>query len=138
MKLLSILPLSFLLVPFVANAELRTVEVFYDSASKLPLSEVDGIMPNAYQLSNSKHLLADINKRIPNNFEDAKIVAKDLFNQQEGKSAIKALVDSYQSIGKAYQYGLTKLPAVVINGRFVVYGTTDVKSALILWRNNEA
>lgn len=44
----------------------------------------------------------------------------------------QALINAYQGINKAWQLGVTKLPAVVVNGRYVVYGMSDVNQAIQL------
>lgn len=44
----------------------------------------------------------------------------------------QALINAYQGVNKAWQLGITKLPAVVVNERYVVYGVSDVNQAMQL------
>lgn len=42
----------------------------------------------------------------------------------------QSLVQSYLQVVKAWQLGVVKVPAVVVDGRYVVYGQPDVQKAL--------
>jgi integrating conjugative element protein (TIGR03757 family) len=50
----------------------------------------------------------------------------------EGDSLNRRLSAAYQGVVEAWSLGILKLPAVVVDGRFVVYGDTDVAHALSL------
>lgn len=47
------------------------------------------------------------------------------------------LESAWKGLGKATTYGLTRYPAVVINGEYVVYGVS-VNTAVNQWRNSHA
>ncbi len=42
----------------------------------------------------------------------------------------KRIGQAYQAVADAYLLGVAKLPAVVIDGRYVVYGDADTRRAL--------
>jgi len=49
---------------------------------------------------------------------------------QGGASLQQRLREAYQSITDAWSLGITTLPAVVVEQRYVVYGETDLDKAL--------
>jgi integrating conjugative element protein (TIGR03757 family) len=50
----------------------------------------------------------------------------------EGGQVSRRLSLAYQSVVEAWRVGILKVPAVVVDGRFVVYGDTDIAHALSL------
>lgn len=50
--------------------------------------------------------------------------------QDGGTSLQRRLADAYQGVTDAWSLGVTKIPAVVVDRRYVVYGETDVSRAL--------
>jgi integrating conjugative element protein (TIGR03757 family) len=73
-----------------------------------------------------KELSADL----PTNIDDAERVAKERLNSPDGARKIEELSQAYQALMQAWQMGVSKIPAVVVNGQFVVYGQSDVQQAL--------
>lgn len=50
---------------------------------------------------------------------------------QDGGAALqRRLADAYQGVTDAWSLGVTKIPAVVVDRRYVVYGETNVSRAL--------
>ncbi|HGM9972055.1 TPA: TIGR03757 family integrating conjugative element protein, partial [Proteus mirabilis] len=41
-----------------------------------------------------------------------------------------ALRQAYQGVIQAWELGVTRLPAVVVDAQWVVYGTTDIEQAV--------
>lgn len=52
--------------------------------------------------------------------------------RSDGGALSRRLSDAYQGVVEAWNLGVLKLPAVVVDGRFVVYGDADVVHALSL------
>ncbi|MCP1107762.1 TIGR03757 family integrating conjugative element protein [Serratia nevei] len=50
--------------------------------------------------------------------------------QAGGPALQRRLADAYQGVAKAWSLGVTKVPAVVVDHRYVVYGEPDVAQAL--------
>lgn len=50
--------------------------------------------------------------------------------QDGGAPLQRRLADAYQGVTDAWSLGVTKIPAVVVDRRYVVYGETDVSRAL--------
>jgi len=73
-------------------------------------------------------------KKFPR-FANNETTAKGQFDKwratTEGQRAVNSMKSSYAPYLKAAQYELTQLPAIVFEkGRYVVYGTYDIKQAL--------
>jgi integrating conjugative element protein (TIGR03757 family) len=49
-----------------------------------------------------------------------------------GAALQQRFADAYQGVTYAWSLGITKIPAVVINGRYVVYGVSDVNRAVAM------
>lgn len=122
----------------IANAHPDKIEVFYDGdsgvISKVNIDRVEVIY---YQLDKASLLQAEINKKLPSTLEQASSFINKYKNSDEGKQKIKAIVESYQWVGRAYSLGVTKLPAVVIDERLVIYGTTNVNLGLLMWEKHQ-
>ena len=50
--------------------------------------------------------------------------------QDGGTPLQQRLADAYQGVIDAWSLGITRIPAVVVDRRYVVYGETDVSRAL--------
>nr|WP_084360474.1 TIGR03757 family integrating conjugative element protein [Hydrogenophaga palleronii] len=50
--------------------------------------------------------------------------------QQGGQPLQKRMRDAYQGVADAWSLGITTLPAVVVDQRYVVYGESDLDKAL--------
>ncbi|SUD61839.1 integrating conjugative element protein [Ectopseudomonas oleovorans] len=50
--------------------------------------------------------------------------------QDGGTPLQQRLADAYQGVTDAWSLGITRIPAVVVDRRYVVYGETDVSRAL--------
>lgn len=121
-----------------SDVEPKTIEVFYDySAGKVAEIEIVGVELSYYQLDEPVSLQDEISKVLPTNLEDATIFMGQYAASEVGKNKIQKIVDGYQGVGRAYGLGVTKLPAVVVDGRYVVYGTTDVNDVLRIWKNKQ-
>ena len=63
------------------------------------------------------------------------VIASPAFRQNQ-----QALAASYAGVARAWSLGLEKVPAVVFDDKWVVYGTTDVVAAqakLSAWREKQ-
>jgi len=113
----------------------KKIEVFYDhSAGNVFEVEMAGIDLVYYQLDKPVGLQNEISKKLPTNLDDAAAFMSRYANSEEGKKQLQAIVDGYQGVGRAYGLGVTKLPATVIDERYVVYGTTDVNQVLRIYQ----
>ncbi len=118
-----------------ASTQPKKIEVFYDhSSGSVVETDISGVELVYYRLDKPSSLQGEINNLLPNNLDDAAAFMSRYANSSEGKRQIQAIVDGYQGVGRAYGLGVSKLPATVIDERYVVYGTTDVAKALEIWK----
>lgn len=118
----------------IASTQPKKIEVFYDySTGNVSEVEVLGIGVIYYQMAKPAGLQGEISKKLPTTLDDAAAFMSRYANSEEGKKQLQAIVEGYQGVGRAYGLGVTKLPAIVIDERYVVYGTVDIAVALDSW-----
>lgn len=97
--------------------DLVSVEVFTDN-SLYPLANAQGTL--VYDLSAPDRL--NLGPGLPQNRQAAAAMA-----QARASANIEAIRSAYAGHGKATQYRIAKIPAIVFNhGEAVIYGQTDV------------
>ena len=105
-----------------------TIEVFVDH----PL--VTSSIPNAIILVFDLSRVAQLEEDTPDFPPDpmlAQAQAQTWLESSAGKNHLMDLKAAYAGHEKMVNYGLQKIPAIVFeNGRFVIYGTTDVATAV--------
>ncbi|MCT6866444.1 MAG: TIGR03757 family integrating conjugative element protein [Gilliamella apicola] len=81
-------------------------------------------------LDASDNILQSYFGDLPNNSDDAYPIVIEKINSSEWNEIEKKVDDSQKIIIKAFELGISKYPAIVINQEFVSYGTTDVNKAI--------
>jgi integrating conjugative element protein (TIGR03757 family) len=94
-----------------------------DRNIELQFYELDGIQRFETQLSNN----------LPTDPNQSKQIALQRI-QQLDKRAMAAVQNAAVGVAKAMQYGVDRYPAIVFDGEAVVYGLTDLSSALDHYR----
>ena len=94
-----------------------------DQNIDLQVYELDGIQRFETQLSNN----------LPTDPDQSKQIAVQRI-QQLDEQAIAAIQNAAVGLAKAMQYGVDRYPAIVFDGEAVVYGLTDLSSALDHYR----
>ncbi|MDR0770572.1 MAG: TIGR03757 family integrating conjugative element protein [Burkholderiales bacterium] len=67
---------------------------------------------------------------LPANIDEAEKIARAQLESPEGVKRIEELSHAYQGLMMAWQLGVSKIPAVVVDGQYVVYGQPDVMLAV--------
>ena len=117
-----------------ANAAELTIEVF--TQSYIEPTFVSGHKVAYYSMDAPDRL----NKALPHFGTDALMSEQKArqWLQANGQAFVARLQEAQQGRLKALEYQITKLPAIVFNrGTQVVYGTTDVLSALRVFNRAE-
>lgn len=109
----------------LANASADSIQVFTDSTHRLTNT---GNTPVIW-LDAASQLEKQLSAGLPANPTNAQALAQQRL-QQDGKGMQQKLATAYQGITDAWQLGVAKLPAVVVDNRYVVYGESDVALAL--------
>lgn len=74
-------------------------------------------------------LEAELSTRLPADPQQAAALAQQRLTQG-GQNWQQRLQHAYQSVVDAWSLGITTIPAMVVDRRFVVYGETDLDQAL--------
>ena len=72
------------------------------------------------------NLEAELSANLPADPE----AAQTTFNQRMTPELAARLTQAHQDVADAWSMGVTKVPAVVVDHRYVVYGETDIRRAL--------
>lgn len=105
------------------NGEATINEHAVNGETELHLYELDSIQRIESQLS--KGLTADP--------KQSKRVVQQRLQSLDDQSR-KKMQSAAQGLAKAMQYGVDRYPAIVFDGQAVVYGVTDVQTALAHYR----
>lgn len=113
----------------VSPLQPRKVEVFANSAMHIanPGSAV------IYRLDALALLDEELSAGLPADEAQAMAIAQQRLRRMADVIRTRA-GNAAQGLEAAMQYGIERIPAIVIDGQDVVYGVTDVDRALQLWR----
>ncbi|SDK74789.1 TIGR03757 family integrating conjugative element protein [Billgrantia gudaonensis] len=73
---------------------------------------------------------ASLSQDLPADPEVAEGLMRERMANNEWQETADRYADSYLGLVRAWQLGVEKVPAVVIDGRYVIYGQPDVAEAL--------
>lgn len=121
----------------VAQETITSLSVFYSSKDETPSPTFHDIPVAAFPLDRPTQLEQDLSQHLPSQFRQAETVIDRILNTPQGQQQLLEIAKSYQPIAQALQLGIQAIPAVVINRRYVVYGTTDLHQAIRHWRSWE-
>lgn len=83
-------------------------------------------------LDQQQHLESELSRALPTDPHQAAAVIQNRLNTPSGKRSQADLAKAQQDLTDAWSIGITKIPAVVVDRRYVVYGEPDVAKALAL------
>jgi len=81
------------------------------------------------QLDTAQQIETELSANLPADPQQAAALVQQRLNQG-GQPLQQRLREAYQGITDAWSMGITTLPAVVVEQRYVVYGETDLDKAL--------
>ncbi|PCF93518.1 TIGR03757 family integrating conjugative element protein [Vreelandella nigrificans] len=73
---------------------------------------------------------AELSQDLPADPEVAEAMMREHMATSEWQETADRYADSYLGLARAWQLGVEKVPAVVIDDRYVIYGQPDVAEAL--------
>ena len=86
-----------------------------------------------YQLDGIQRFEAKLSSNLPTDPNRSKQIAVQRI-QQLDEQTMAAVQNAAVGLAKAMQYGIDRYPAIVFDGKAVVYGLTDLNSALDHYR----
>ena len=117
--------LSLLMPPATALAEAL---VYTDKAHTVSAA----IDARVVLLDRQHHLETDLSRDLPPDPQLAAAIIHGRLSSPSGKRLQSDLTKAQQDITDAWSMGIEKIPAVVVDRRYVVYGEPDVAKALDL------
>lgn len=106
------------------------------TTSEYPVAEIQPDIP-VQLLENIQELEQALFPTLSDNPKQAEAQARLRMQQPDWREQEARLTRAYQALMDAQTVGITHIPAVVFDGQYVVYGTTDVELAtqkLDAWR----
>lgn len=126
---LGLLCVLFGVVPFATKADAldASAEVWVVTDSNHPMKILPGM--RLIELDLPQRIEAELTAGLPADSERATTLATARL--KEGGAALQQrFAAAYQGVIDAWSLGITTIPAVVVDRRFVVYGITDLDDAL--------
>lgn len=118
-------------IPLSGHAQTQ-IEVFTDTPTQW--DEVPGTQIIHYDLSAPEKIKAQYLPALPGDMNRAKQIMNSFLASPQGKEFLTAIREAYRGHEKMVGYQLEKIPAVVFDqGKYVVYGTTDISKAAVLY-----
>ena len=111
-----------------------TIEVFTDSSLQI-VSGNDHT--TVYLIDRIYKLQEELSIDLPADSESAKSLALQRFQRMDTQLS-RELENAAKGLVQATQYGIDRYPAVVFDGRAVVYGLTDIPAATQLYQRWQA
>lgn len=111
----------------------NTVEIFTTSDIAV---ELDGFEATVFEIDALAGLTEELSHGLPADPEAAKRMALSRISEIDDVWRAKAQ-QATDSLSRAHRYDLKKLPAIVFDhGRSVVYGTTDLSTAVDIYKRS--
>ncbi|EKJ8514525.1 TIGR03757 family integrating conjugative element protein [Pseudomonas aeruginosa] len=118
---------SFLLVLLTSASQAETW-VITDKAHPISATGSSRVL----LLDAQEHLEEQLTAALPQDPQQAQAAFKRLLQSPEGRRLQAELVTAQQDVADAWSLGVEKIPAVVVDRQYVVYGEPDVPRALEL------
>jgi integrating conjugative element protein (TIGR03757 family) len=102
-------------------------DVLVVTDSRHPVKTMGG--ERLIELDEAHGIEAELSAGLPTDPEQATAIAKRRLSSG-GADLQRRIASAYQGVTDAWSLGITSLPAVVVNQRYVVYGEPDVARAV--------
>ena len=111
-----------------ANLTQADTWVFTDTANPVTAPATARVI----LLDQQHHLETELSRALPSDPQQAAAIIQNRLNSPSGKRLQSDLAKAQQALTDAWSMGIEKIPAVVVDRRYVVYGEPDVAKALEL------
>ena len=82
------------------------------------------------KLDDQQRIEEQLSRKLPPNPHQAALAARQLMSTPAGAALMQQLATAQQGNADAWSIGVSKVPAVVVDRRYVVYGQPDVTAAI--------
>ncbi|WP_412461707.1 TIGR03757 family integrating conjugative element protein [Pseudomonas sp. SC11] len=105
-------------------------EIWAITDSAHPLTSVPADV-RVIKLDDQQRIEEQLSRELPPNPHQAALTARRLMSTPAGAALMQQLATAQQGNADAWSVGVTKVPAVVVDRRYVVYGQPDVAAAML-------
>lgn len=133
-RLFLIILAGVLCEPILADEPLTAIKVFTDAMNPV---ESSANTITVYYIDRIDRLQQALSKDLPTDPEAAKQAALLRFQRMD-RQLSGELENAANGLLKAMQYGIDRYPAIVFDGKAVVYGITDIRAATKRYRQWKA
>ncbi|WP_288504983.1 TIGR03757 family integrating conjugative element protein [uncultured Pseudomonas sp.] len=112
----------------ICNTAIATADVLGISDTAHPLLNSAGA--RVVLLDAPEHLEQKLSEGLPADPRQAVAIMQQRMRSASAQQLGRALARAHQDVADAWSLGVTKLPAVVVDRRYVVYGQPDVAAAV--------
>ncbi|MBS9759787.1 TIGR03757 family integrating conjugative element protein [Pseudomonas mosselii] len=126
------IPPSWRAIPVLAvalTAGIAQAETWAVTDAAHPLTAVPADV-RVIKLDDQQRIEEQLSKKLPPNPHQAALAARQLMRTPAGAELIQEMVVAQQGNADAWSIGVSKVPAVVVDRRYVVYGQPDVTAAI--------
>lgn len=117
------------LMLLAAPSTFAGIEVF--TASHIPVFQVPSDA-TVVELDALAGLDEQLGYQLPTNLQQAERIAQQRLQSPSFQALAQRYEQAAMAISRAWMLGINKIPAVVVNGQYVVYGQPNVAAALAL------
>ena len=100
------------------------------TTEQLPPLKQLGLAEHVFVLDDIEKPLATLSFDYPGSEAQARQHASALLNSPQGQALLADIKRNAKAVAVAWQSGIAKLPAVLVDEQFVVYGEYDVRTAI--------
>jgi integrating conjugative element protein (TIGR03757 family) len=130
-KFLALLFLVLSVLSLQVNA--ITIDIFVDQPQSF--ISVPGVSITVHDLSAPERLSQRYLPELPPDPAQAKKMAMAFFASSKGKEYQHQLKDAVEHQTYLMRYNIQKIPAMVFDGKAVIYGSTDIQRGLEIYQN---
>jgi len=97
-----------------------------------------GVKWNANLMCGNFDIKSTVSNQLPSNEDEAYLMTMEKINSPDWKRLEPKVIDAQKTVIKAFELGIKKYPAIVINDDFVSYGTLDVSKVMAEFLRRQA
>ncbi|MEQ9590926.1 MAG: TIGR03757 family integrating conjugative element protein [Parvibaculaceae bacterium] len=105
-------------------------DVVVFTTSAYPIHDPEQRATAIYALDATVQSLSALGEALPRDPELAQAEVMRRLNDEQWRGRFSAVQHALEGVSEAWMHNITRLPAVLVNDRYVIYGVTDVERAL--------
>ena len=117
----------------VANAEIRSMDIFTDSKVSVRRSSIEQGVINIHNLDRLVSIKEELEKGLPKGRHNYDLAVSIMSERLKIKIEEGAFKNIYGPMIMARKYGIKYVPAILINNKYVIYGVSDIGLAIRIW-----